>query len=240
MAYKTSNKFLNLYKELRNKYGSPQGQWSLWCKRPKTQSEMEEVIIGAILTQNTGWKNVGKAMENLKKFYAKKRNSRNSSTFLKFVHNLALKNPEKCAELIKPARYFAQKTKYLKEVCKFFLENKNLLNRYASKSSEKIKISDFDLRKKILALHGVGPETADSIMLYALDKPVFVIDEYTRRMAMARKFIKLHKNDYKKIDNKVIKYDYLQKLFTKFVPKNFKLYQDFHALIVIDAQQKKV
>ena len=80
------------------------------------------------------------------------------------------------------------------------------------------------LRRNLLSQKGVGPETSDSILLYALDKPIFVIDEYTRRLAKRRKLSA-------KLD-----YDFLQKLFKENVTKDYCLYQDFHALIVIDGK----
>lgn len=78
------------------------------------------------------------------------------------------------------------------------------------------------LREKLLALRGVGPETADSILLYALEKPVFVIDEYTRRLIEKEKI------------TEDLRCDSLQNLFQKNLPQRFDLYQDFHALIVIE------
>ena len=83
-----------------------------------------------------------------------------------------------------------------------------------------------ELRRKLLELKGIGPETADSILLYGLDKPIFVIDEYTRRLVRKRK---LSKN---------MSYGFLQELFEKNLKKDFRLYQDFHALIVIDGKNK--
>ncbi|OGZ21398.1 MAG: hypothetical protein A3D46_02675 [Candidatus Nealsonbacteria bacterium RIFCSPHIGHO2_02_FULL_43_13] len=81
-------------------------------------------------------------------------------------------------------------------------------------------------RERLLELKGIGPETADSIMLYALDKPVFVIDEYTRRLVKKRS---LAKN---------LSYAFLQKLFERNLKKDFRRYQDFHALIVINGKNK--
>jgi len=83
-----------------------------------------------------------------------------------------------------------------------------------------------DLREKLLKLKGVGLETADSILLYGLDKPVFVIDEYTRRLMKRHK---LAKN---------LSYQFLQKLFEGKIKRDFRLYQDFHALIVIDGKDR--
>lgn len=199
------NAFEKLYKELKRKYGSPKGQWSLWCKRPKTEKEKEEVVIGAILTQRTNWKNVDLAFSNLKET---KVNS------LRSILELRLKKLE---DLIKPSGFYKVKAGYLTGLSKFILKNYGSLAKMGKSDYKK-------LREELLKLRGIGPETADSILLYALDKPVFVIDEYTRRLAKKRG---LTKN---------FSYTFLQELFEKKLRRDFKLYQDFHALIVIDGK----
>lgn len=199
------NVFEKLYKELKSKYGRPKGQWKLWCKRPKTEKEREEVIIGAILTQRTNWKNVELALNNLKKA---KVNS------LKDIYRLGVK---RLAPLIRPSGFYQTKANYLFYLAEFILKNYGNL--------EKIKKADFkELREQLLELKGIGPETADSILLYALDKPVFVIDEYTRRLVKKR-HLAVRTN-----------YQFLQKLFERNLRKDFRLYQDFHALIVINGK----
>jgi len=81
-------------------------------------------------------------------------------------------------------------------------------------------------RKKLLTLNGIGPETADTLLLYALDQPSFVVDEYTKRLVKKRK---LATN---------LAYDYLKNLFEKNLPRNVKIYQNFHALIIIEEKGK--
>jgi len=201
------NNFEKVYKELKKKYGCPRGQWSLWCKRPKTEREREEVIIGAILTQRTNWKNVELALNNLRKA---KINS------LRRIYKL---KSRKLASLIKPSGFYRAKADYLYGLVKFILKN------YVS--VRKMQRSDLcKLREEVLALKGIGEETADSILLYALDKPIFVVDEYTRRLVKKRR---LANN---------LSYAFLQKLFEKNLRKDFRLYQDFHALIVMDGKNK--
>ena len=201
------NNFEKVYKELKKKYGCPRGQWSLWCKRPKTEREREEVIIGAILTQRTNWKNVELALNNLRKA---KINS------LRGIYKL---KSRKLAPLIKPSGFYQAKADYLYGLVKFILKNYG--------SVKKMQRSDpCKLREEVLALKGIGEETADSILLYALDKPIFVVDEYTRRLVKKRH---LANN---------LSYAFLQKLFEKNLRKDFRLYQDFHALIVIDGKNK--
>ncbi|MGA2418124.1 MAG: endonuclease [Candidatus Staskawiczbacteria bacterium] len=205
MNYKKNIK--KLYRELKRKYGEPNGQWKLWCKRPKTEKEREEVIIGAILTQRTNWNNVELAINNLK---SAKINS------LKDIYQLGQK---KLAPLIKPSGFYKTKAQYLLNLTKFVIQNGGL---------ERMKKDELKgLREKFLKLKGIGPETADSILLYALDKPIFVIDEYTRRLVRANNLA--DKTDY----------HFLQKLFEENLRKDYRLYQDLHALIVINAKNSK-
>ncbi len=205
------NKVFELYQELRKRYGHPKGQWVLWCQRPKTDEEREEVIIGAILTQRANWRNAELAMANLKK---EKINS------LKDIYNLGLKNKNKLALLIRPSGFYRQKAECLFCLAKFILENYGNL-----KELRKAELAK--LRKELLSLKGIGPETADSILLYGLEKPVFVIDEYTRRLVKKNQLT----------DNR--DYYFLQEFFEKNLKKDYRLYQDFHALIVIDGKNGK-
>jgi len=212
------NAFENLYKELKAKYGRPQDQWKLWCKRPKLEKEREEVILGAILTQRTNWKNVELAIGNLKK--AK----------IDSLKNISKTRKRRFASLIKSSGFYKTKAEYLLNLAKYIVKNYGGVAGLKKQNAEK-------LRKELLKLKGIGPETADSILLYALDKPIFVIDEYTRRLVRKKR---LSKN---------LSYEFLRKLFeqniNKFdsaagsaakIKKDFKLYQDFHALIVIDGK----
>ncbi|MDP3244500.1 MAG: endonuclease [bacterium] len=200
----------NLYQELRKKHGRPQGQWKLWCKRPQTLKEKEEVVIGAILTQNTSWRNVEKAMADLK-----------NAGFcgLRDIDRLS-EQKEKLGSLIRSSGFYRQKTNYLCDLAQFILRRHKNLKQMAKAPLER-------LREELLSLKGVGPETADSILLYALEKPIFVIDEYTRRL-LEKKGITKEKN-----------YAILQDLFQKNLKKDYRLYQDFHALIVINAKTKQ-
>ena len=199
------DKINKLYFSLLQKHGRPEGQWKLWCKRPKTLSEKEEVIIGAILTQRTNWKNVELAINNLKK---RKVNS------MEDIYRLG---PDKLAFLIKPSGFYQIKAKYLFGLAQFIVKNYGNL--------QNMEKQDFrESRKELLELKGVGPETADSILLYALEKQVFVIDEYTRRLARKNKL------------SQDLSYHSLQSLFERNLKKDWRLYQDFHALIVIDGK----
>lgn len=207
-------KIHKLYLSLLKKYGSPAGQWRLWCKRPKTIAEKEEVVMGAILTQQTNWKNVELAIGNMKKAKA---------SSLERICKISPKNLE---DLIKPSGFYKTKARYLLNLADF------IINCGGVAKIEKTELSE--LRQKLLALRGVGPETADSILLYALSKPIFVIDEYTRRFAKKYKLAACLPTGRKNFS-----YDYLQDLFQKNLPREANLYQDFHAMIVLEGKNMK-
>jgi len=214
------NVFEKLYKELKRKYGMPKGQWKLWCKRPKTERGREEVIIGAILTQRTNWRNVEIAINNLKRA---KINS------LKNIYRLG---PKKLENLIKPSGFYKAKAQYLFNLARFIVENYGSLEKGMKKAELK------ELREELLKLKGIGPETADSILLYALDKPIFVIDEYTRRLLKNRASI-YYGSEGEEENEVLFAYQFLQKSFEGNLRKDFRLYQDFHALIVINGKNSR-
>src|SRR3990167_2847496 len=124
-----------------------------------------EVIVGAILTQNTNWQNVAKAINNLKqaKVLSPKK-----------LYSISR---QRLAKLIRPSGYFNIKAKRLKEFMNF------LFNNYGGNLKKMFSRPLEDLRKEILTVNGIGPETADSILLYAGGYPVFVVDAYTKRIA---------------------------------------------------------
>ncbi|MFZ6017490.1 MAG: endonuclease III domain-containing protein [Nitrospirota bacterium] len=162
-----------------------------------------EVAVGAILTQNTNWGNVEKAIENLK---------REKALSARAIHKMPL---DRLALLIKPAGYFNIKAKRLKAFINF------LVNEYDG-SMKNMKDEDLKtLRTKLLSVSGIGPETADSILLYALHKPVFVIDAYTKRV-LSRHSIMGHKEPYNKF----------QALFHISLKRNVQLFNEYHALFV--------
>ncbi len=198
------SKIKKLYFQLKKRYNLPEKQWKMWCRRPKTIKEREEVVIGAILTQNTNWQNVEKAIANLKK------------ADLLNLDKIAKINLPKLKKLIKPCGFFNVKSKYLKDMAGFVLDSGGI--------KELKKNNWLKLRENLLNQKGVGQETADSILNYALDKPSFVIDAYTRRFV--KKYNLTQEQDYEKLKN----------LFQDSLKKDFRLYQDYHALIVIDGQ----
>jgi endonuclease-3 related protein len=182
------------YEILLEKWGC-QGWWPA--------NSVEEMIIGAILTQNTAWRNVELAIANL--------NQANLMSFKSIIQTPA----KKIASIIRPAGYFNIKALRLKAAAKFFVDYKG--GDFNCIQDE----SHNDLREALLDVYGIGNETADAILLYGFNKPAFVIDAYTMR------FIKRHgliedDGDYLQA----------QKLFTQSIPADVKIYNEFHALLV--------
>jgi endonuclease-3 related protein len=200
-----------IYIRLLKKYGLTNKFWRKWCKIKKTKQDKEEIVIGAILTQRTNWKNVELALENLKK-------EKVLST--EKIYQLGRRNRKFLENLIRPSGFYKQKTKRLLILCRFIVENYRTLENFLKEDLE-------TCRKKLLSLYGIGPETADSILLYAGRKPIFVIDEYTRRFAKRYRLAKKSS------------YNLLQNLFQKNLPKDVNLYQNFHALIVLEGKDGK-
>lgn len=162
-----------------------------------------EIIIGAILTQNTSWQNVARAITNLKE-----KNLLNP----KALFNA---DPYYIRELIKPSGFFNVKYRRIRS----FLE---YLDNYGMDLNKLSALCTYDLRSELLNINGIGPETADSILLYAFERPIFVIDSYTRRL-----FSRL---GYAWI--KEASYDKIQAFFMDNLPSDIKLYNEYHALIV--------
>lgn len=185
---------IKIYEALYKAFG-PQYWWP--AKTPF------EVMAGAVLTQNTSWNNVEKAISNLKK------------EKLLNPHRLNKLKLSKLARIIRPAGYFNVKAKRLKNLTCFLLKKYNGNLRLIGKENLKI------LRKTLLDVNGIGYETCDSILLYALDKPVFVIDAYTKRVFARCGVV-----------DKNIPYEELQSIFMRNLPRNVKLYNEYHALIV--------
>jgi len=162
-----------------------------------------EVIVGAILTQNTNWANVEKALRNLRRASALS------------PRGLARLSRTELARLLRPAGYFRQKTRKLAHFVRF------LRQRYQGSLSQMFRTPTARLRAELLAVNGVGEETADSILLYAGRRPVFVIDAYTRRI--------LHRH---RLVSSAVSYRGLQKLFEDNLPHDAQLYNEYHALLV--------
>lgn len=162
-----------------------------------------EIIIGAILTQNTAWTNVEKAIKNLKEH--------------NYLEPEKIKNipQDKLAELIRPAGYYQLKAHRLKEFIEFLFSN------YDGNLDKMFKQDMWKLRSEFLGVKGIGLETADSILLYAGNKPIFVVDAYTKRILTRHHLI----------DEKAT-YTQIQDLFMNNLLPDIQLYNEYHALIV--------
>lgn len=164
-----------------------------------------EVMVGAVLTQNTAWINVEKAIANLR-----------AADALNCAAILGLGDAA-LAELIRPAGYYNVKTRRLKALC-HFLDRRGVAGRPEALSGQEPPSA---LRSALLAVHGVGEETADSILLYALGHPSFVVDAYTRRA-----FVRLG------LVGEDAGYAEIQAAFERHLPRDAALYNEYHALIV--------
>lgn len=196
------HRLLGLFFQLLRHYGEP-GPWP-WFGAVSRHSR-EEIAIAAILTQHVSWRNVEQAMENLR---GEKANT------LDGIYRLFTKDQQKLKRLIKPAGFYNQKALYLWEFTKFIILNFKSLPAF-------FKLPLEQGRLRLLAVRGIGPETADTILLYVGRKPVFVIDAYTKKLVKHYRFKKSG-----------LTYQGLQDFFTANLPKDARLYQDYHALIV--------
>jgi endonuclease-3 related protein len=188
------NLLMTVYHKLYKAYG-PRHWW------PGETSF--EVMVGAILTQNTSWKNVEKAIQRLKQKGVLKPEG---------IHGL---KKGALASLIKSSGYYRIKADRLKAFTDFFYEEFDGNLRNMSKRAPKA------LRERLLGVKGIGPETADSILLYGLKKPIFVVDAYTKRI-LSRHGIISEKASYEEV----------QKLFLDHLPRDEELFNEYHALFV--------
>ncbi|MBI4440177.1 endonuclease III domain-containing protein [Candidatus Woesearchaeota archaeon] len=192
------NKTILIYNLLLSRFGR-QGWWPVQSERhsyhpgnysfPKNSGGCFEICVGAILTQNTSWKNVESALLSLR---------RHNSLSPEAIKDMPQK---KLAAIIRSSGYHNQKAKKLKAFVDFYLKKEH------------------PARESLLAIWGIGPETADSMLLYAYKAPIFVVDAYTRRI-MGR------------IGYKQSSYEELQKLFMDNLPGDYRLFNEYHALLV--------
>ena len=188
---------LKIYDLLLEHFGHQDWWPTIDDKNPKF-----EIMIGAILTQQTTWKNVEKALRNLK----------NANLIEpKKLYNIPIKDLE---NVIKPCGFYKVKAKRLRNFLKHFVENfDGDVNRIFKRPLE-------ELRSDLLSVNGIGRETCDSILLYAGEKPVFVVDAYTFRLCKR----------YPIINTK--NYEEVREFFEKNLPRDVNLFKEFHALIV--------
>ncbi len=184
---------MHIYDRMLEHFG-PRGWWP--------GETVFEVCVGAILTQSVSWKNVTKAIDNLKK------------AGLLELEAMYRASDEEIEQCIIPTMYYRMKTKKLKAFVNHVMEKYNGdLDKMFSKDTD-------SLRTELLGIYGIGPETADSIILYAAEKPVFVVDAYTRRI-----FSRLG------IFEENVTYDQMQKYFMSRISPEAPLYNEYHALV---------
>ena len=190
----SSEKLTTFYQTLLEHFG-PQGWWP--------GDTPFEIMVGAVLTQNTNWTNVEKAITNLKKAQALEP---------EIIDQMP---PAQLAELIRPAGYYNVKTKRLKNLVKWFCQE------YQGTAQNIENLSVQRLREELLAINGIGFETADSIVLYAFEKPTFVIDAYTCRIFSRHGCL-----------DQEMGYEEIKDFFEWNLPQDIDLYKEYHALIV--------
>lgn len=188
--------FSQVYQKLLKQYG-----WQHWWPADSPF----EVMVGAILVQNTAWANVERAIANLKS---------HACLAPKTILNVPTID---LAEWLKPSGYFNIKTQRLRNYCQWYMDAGELLG-----------VSQLDtntLRKQLLMVNGIGPETADDILLYAFERPVFVIDAYTRRIFSRLALLEDGAG-----------YEVLRKQFEKNLKPDIAMFNEYHALIVCHAK----
>lgn len=190
----SQQKLMDIYKRLYEHYG-PQHWWP--------GQSCFEIIIGAILTQNTNWRNVEKAITNLK--------VKGCLSPEKLHHMPA----DEIAVLIRPAGYFNLKSRRLKGFLEWLFE------KHDGSLANLELLPPSTLRQQLLSIKGIGPETADSICLYAFGKPVFVVDAYSARILGRHGFLEPGCG-----------YQDIQELFHSSLDRDADLFNDFHALLV--------
>ncbi|MBL0350361.1 MAG: hypothetical protein IPP68_08300 [Elusimicrobia bacterium] len=200
------------------RYG-PQGWWPVapapgrparydprWTQKPLTPTQQYEVAVGAVLTQNTAWTNVEKALDALRRARA-----------LRPERWLAVR-PVRLEEWIRPSGFFRQKTKALRGLAA------HLRDRWSGRLDRLLARPMPEARSALLALNGFGPETADSILLYAGRHPVFVVDAYTRRVAHRLRLFRYNNTDM------------IQAYFYRQLPRRVPFCREAHALFVAHAK----
>jgi endonuclease-3 related protein len=204
---RTAELIREVYRLLLSEYGG-QGWWPVtrtkggepeYLGGPRDSRERFEVAVGAVLTQNTSWKNAARAVSAL------------SAAGMIDPARLASASREEVAQLVRSSGYYNQKARRLGILARYFLE-----------------IGDAQPeRESLLALEGIGPETADSIMLYACSRPFFVVDSYTKRLFSRLGVIRGNES-----------YDRIRGLFEEPLGKSPEIYNEYHALVVVHCKRK--
>ncbi len=201
-----------LYEKLRNIHGAC-GKW--W------PGKSEEVFISAILTQNTNWVNVEKALYRIKNLTVD--GSGNFDGGL--LRTLNFLSDDEIRELIRPAGFFNVKARRLRNLLNWISQYNFDIETVKRRAQDENGLKD--LRNELLSINGIGKETADSILCYGLDLPVFVVDAYTKRL-ISRIFALE--------GSEITDYDRVQQIFESSYPRDVAIYQELHGLIVEHAK----
>jgi endonuclease-3 related protein len=191
---KRMSHLLTAYKRLYDAFG-PQHWWP--------GESPFEIMVGAVLVQNTAWRNVERAIRNL------------HDAGVMTPHALYALPAEELAELIHPAGYYQVKARRLRNLLKFVVED------YGGSLEQMLSMDLATLREQLLGIHGIGPETADAIVLYAGNLPTFVVDTYTHRILARHGWIGYDAG-----------YHEIKELCESSLPKDAGLYNEYHALLV--------
>ena len=208
-------RLMEIYNQLLTAFGP--GSW--W----PAESPLE-VVVGAVLTQNTSWGNVEKAVAALRQKELLPQDVRDATpqqaaaAAQKAGRSILALPEEELAELIRPAGFYRLKARRLKNVLAFFDEVCAFDICWLSESR---RHDDDTLRMALLRLGGIGPETADDILLYALDRPSFVVDAYTLRLFARHRLLPVVRN-----------YESVRAMFMRALPQDIELYKTYHGLIV--------
>jgi endonuclease-3 related protein len=189
--------FQHVYQKLFRHYG-PQDWWP--------GDSPFEIMVGAVLTQNTAWTNVEKAIANLKEADALS------------VEAIIGSHPKRLASWLRPSGYYNIKAKRLRAFCRW-LQQQGGEAQLATRDTA-------TLRHDLLSVHGIGPETADDILLYAFNRPVFVIDAYTRRIFGRYGLVAGDEP-----------YEHLRERVESALQADAGVYNEYHALIVVHAKE---
>ena len=192
------------YKELLEKYRDPIKYWPQWCAEEKDENLMQLVSMGAILVQRTSWSNAEKALINLRE---------QNLISLEKILNTDL---DKLTELIKVAGFYTTKPRRLVELSKFVVKEYGTFE--CMKGQEDIE----SLRQELLSVYGVGPETADTILLFVLEKPTFIVDAYTKRFVTKYSLFEFESDEE------------VKKIFEENLPRRSEVYWNYHVLKILD------
>ncbi len=201
----TGQVLLRIYEELLTYYG-PRNWW------PSRSGSPWEIMLGAVLVQRTSWANVERSLDNIETAWGQAGLAR--------PEQIVAANDEELVKLIRPSGHYNSKPRKLKNLASFVV-NAGGLDRFVA--SQAITST---LRSELLSLWGIGPETADAILLYALGRPIFVADAYALRLAARWGLLPTNAT-----------YDEIQALFMNNLPQDADLFGEYHALIVEHGKQ---